>query len=287
MSGGGIPLVRPLVMGIVNTTPDSFSDGGRYADRDSAVRHGKDLARSGADVVDVGGESSRPGAEPVPERVEIDRTMDVVAALAGGGLVVSIDTTKPAVAEAALTAGARIINDIGGLRDSRMRRLAADSGAAVVIMHMRGTPATMQEDPRYDDVVAEVCSFLIERIDTAVAAGVDPACIAVDPGIGFAKSADHNLQVLRRLDEVAALGFPVMIGASRKRFLGHVTGRDRPTERDHATAAVTAVAVTAGAMLLRVHDAALTVEAARVGWAIVRETVAPWGPVAIEEGTPT
>ena len=215
----------PTVMGIVNATPDSFSDGGRYLDRDAAVEHGLGLAREGAAVLDVGGESSRPGAEPVGEAEELDRVLPVVERLAAAGERVSVDTTKLAVARAALAAGATIVNDVSAFRfDPGMAALVAEAGAGCCLVHMRGEPRTMHQDPSYGDVVSEVKAFLEERLAFAVAEGVAEDRIWLDPGIGFGKNVDHNLELLRRLGEIVAIGRPVVVGTSRKSFLGKLAG---------------------------------------------------------------
>jgi dihydropteroate synthase len=279
---GAIPLDRPLVMGVVNTTPDSFSDGGRFSDADTAVAHGLALGAAGADIIDVGGESTRPGADPVTVSEEIERTIPVVRRLASDGLIVSIDTVKPAVARAALEAGAAIINDVGGMGDAEMRAVAAEMSAGVVVMHMQGTPRTMQDNPTYADVVADIRSFLGARTRSVTESGVDPASIVIDPGIGFGKTINHNLTLLNRLEAFDSLGFPVMVGASRKRFLGTITDRPEPADRDPASAVAAAVAVLHGALIVRVHDVALSLEAVKVAWAIVREEGTPWGPVVAE-----
>lgn len=279
---GAISLDRPLIMGVVNTTPDSFSDGGRFTNVDAAIAHGTALAAAGADIIDVGGESTRPGADPVDVEEEIERTIPVIRRLAADGLVVSIDTMKPDVARAAFEAGAAIINDVGGMDDVRMREVAAGSAAGVIVMHMQGTPRTMQDDPSYDDVIADIRSFLGARTRAVSDAGVDPAAIVVDPGIGFGKSVNHNLTLLNRLDAFDALGFPVMVGASRKRFLGTLTDRPEPADRDLASAVAAAVAVLHGARIVRVHNVAVSLEAVKVAWAIVREEGTPWGPVVTE-----
>jgi dihydropteroate synthase len=247
---------HPLVMGVVNVTPDSFSDGGLYLDVDAAVAHGLELARDGAAIVDVGGESTRPGAEPVPEGVELERVVPVVERLAvHGDAVVSVDTRKAAVAEAALQAGARVVNDVWAFRhDQRLAGLVADAGAWCCLMHMRGDdPRTMQDDPVYEDVVADVKAFLEERLRFAVAEGVPEERVWLDPGIGFGKTLEHNLELLRRLDEIAAIGRPVVVGASRKSFLGRITGRE-PRGRAAATAAANVLALERGASVFRVHD---------------------------------
>ena len=245
---------RPAVMGIVNVTPDSFSDGGRYVDAAVAIEHGLRLVAGGADVLDVGGESTRPGAEPVPAEEEIRRVVPVIAGLASRTTVpISVDTMKAPVAEAALVAGATIVNDVSaGLADPGMLGLVARAGAGYVVMHMRGTPRTMQDDPRYDDVVAEVTAFLQERVAAAEAAGISRDRLLADPGIGFGKTAEHNLQLLRRLDELVGALDPVgvLVGTSRKRFLG---GKS-PADREEATLATVVWALDAGAAMVRVHD---------------------------------
>jgi dihydropteroate synthase len=253
-------MVRPSVMGVLNVTPDSFSDGGRYLEPDRALSHGLDMVAAGVDVVDVGGESSRPGAVSVPQAEELARVVPVVAALAPH-VRVSVDTVKPAVAEAALSAGATLLNDIS----ASLWPLAAEAGVGWVAMHMRGAPPTMQDDPRYDDVAAEVFAFLRDRAMKARDAGV--AEVWVDPGIGFGKTPAHNLTLLRRLPELAASGWPVLVGTSRKGFLGRLAASP-----DGAPAAVddrlegslaTAVwAMLAGASMVRVHDVGPTVQAA-------------------------
>ncbi len=279
---GVIALRRPLLMGVVNSTPDSFSDGGKFISVAAAIDHGRSMAASGADILDVGGESTRPGANPVSLDEELERTIPVVGALSDDGFIVSIDTTKPSVAEAALAAGAVIVNDVGGMGDVRMRSVAAEHGAGVVVMHMLGTPRTMQENPTYDDVVGEVAGFLAERCDATIAAGVSPEAIVIDPGIGFGKTIEHNLALLNGLGEIAKTGFPVMVGSSRKAFLGKITGRARPEDRDLASGVAVAAAIARGAAVLRVHNPAICLEAAKVAWAIVREEAAPWAPVDLE-----
>lgn len=270
---------RPVLMGVVNTTPDSFSDGGRFDTVERAVAHGLALVDAGADIVDVGGESTRPGADPVSASEEIARVVPVIDRLAADGVLVSVDTTKPEVAEAALTAGASIVNDVSGLGSAEMRVLVADSGAGAIVMHMQGTPRTMQDDPRYDDVVVEIRAFLTERLQLGVSAGISPEAVALDPGIGFGKTVEHNLAIIDRLHEFRSLGCPVVLGASRKRFLGALTGRDAPSDRDLASAVAAAIGVVRGADILRVHNVAATREAAQVAWAIVRGAGAQWAPV--------
>ena len=251
-------------MGILNVTPDSFSDGGEWFERDAAVSRGSELFFQGAAIVDVGGESTRPGAAPVPAAAERERVVPVVEALAGLGQV-SIDTSKAEVARAALAAGATYVNDVTALRgDPDMAGVVADAGCEVCLMHMLGEPRTMQEDPRCDDVVAEVAAFLEERLAGAVAAGIAEERISVDPGIGFGKTLAHNLELLARLDEIAALGRPVVVGTSRKSFLGRITGRDDPHQRVFGTIATNVLALERGARVFRVHDVAATRDALAV-----------------------
>jgi len=257
-------------MGIVNVTPDSFSDGGLFLDPARAIEHGKHLIEEGAAIVDVGGESTRPGAEPVPEAEELRRVMPVVEALAGAGAEISIDTTKAEVARRALEAGATIVNDVSALRfDPGLAALTAEAGATCVLMHMLGEPRTMQADPRYDDVVADVKAFLEERLAFAVARGIPEERVWLDPGIGFGKTVDHNLELIDRLDEIVAIGRPVVFGASRKTFLGKITGR-QVDERLAGTIAVNIIAYRRGARVFRVHDVAETADALKVTAATVR-----------------
>ncbi len=257
------------LMGVVNVTPDSFSDGGEYLDPAAAIGHGEAMLAQGADLLDVGGESTRPGAEPVAEAEELRRVVPVVQALAGAGATVSVDTSKAAVAAAALEAGATIVNDVTALRgDPQMAALCAERRAGVVLMHMPGTPRTMQDDPRYEDVVDEVKAFLAGRVEAAVAAGVAEQAIWVDPGIGFGKTLAHNLELLRRLDRLRDLGRPVLVGTSRKSFIGKVDGSP-VGERLGGTIASEVLAAAAGADVLRVHDVAETVQALRVAEAIL------------------
>ncbi|GIK77578.1 MAG: dihydropteroate synthase [Thermoleophilia bacterium] len=252
-----------LVMGIVNVTPDSFSDGGRYLDPDAAIAHGRELSAAGAGILDVGGESTRPGAAAVGAPEERSRILPVIEALAADGARISVDTSKPEVAAAALAAGAEIVNDVTALRDPAMAAVCAEARCGVVLMHMKGTPRTMQDDPTYADVVGEVRAFLAERLEAAAAAGVDRERIWVDPGIGFGKTVAHNLELIASLDRIADLGRPVVVGASRKNFIGAITGR--PVDRRlGGSIAAAVVAAFAGAAVLRVHDVAATVEALRV-----------------------
>jgi dihydropteroate synthase len=246
--------VEPLILGVVNVTPDSFSDGGAHFDARAAIAHGRRLAEEGAHILDVGGESTRPGAEPVGAEEELRRVVEVVESLAAEGRRVSIDTAKAAVARAALDAGASYVNDVTALRgDPEMAALVAEREVEVCLMHMRGEPRTMQDDPRYDDVTAEVAAFLGERAAHAQAAGVRPEMICVDPGIGFGKTGEHNLTLLRRLGEIVTLGYPVLVGVSRKRFLGAITGEDEGG-RVVAGVAASLEALRRGAWMVRVHD---------------------------------
>jgi dihydropteroate synthase len=253
----------PLVMGVVNVTPDSFSDGGLFLDADAAVAHGEQLVSEGAAVLDVGGESTRPGAEPVSLDEELERVVPVVEGLRRHQ--VSIDTRKRAVAETALQAGARVVNDVSAFRhEPEMAGLVASAGAGCCLMHMLGgDPRTMQDDPVYDDVVSDVKAFLEERLEFAVSEGVPEEKVWLDPGIGFGKTLDHNLELLRRLDEIAAIGRPVVVGTSRKSFLGKLTGRPAP-ERVAGTVATNVMALERGASIFRVHDVAPNVEALTV-----------------------
>ena len=276
---------RCAVIGIINVTPDSFSDGGRYLDRDDAVAHGLALRAKGADLIDVGGESTRPGARRVDTATEIARVVPVVRELAASGVPCSVDTTRAAVAEAALEAGAIIVNDVsGGLADPAMATTMARCRAPWILMHWRGHSDTMDQLANYSDVVAEVRAELVARVDAAVLAGVDPGALVLDPGLGFAKKAAHNWALLGHLDVLTELGFPVLVGASRKRFLGTLlagaAGQARPCDgRDTATAAVSALAAAAGAWGVRVHDAAASRDAVAVAAAWQAGATAParWG----------
>jgi dihydropteroate synthase len=259
------------VMGVLNVTPDSFSDGGLYLDADAAVAHAAQMAADGAAIVDVGGESTRPGAQPVPEAEELRRVVPVVERIAlAAQPVVSVDTRTLAVAEAALQAGARIVNDVSAFREApEMAGLVASSGASCCLMHMLGDdPRTMQADPRYDDVVSEVKAFLEERLAFALGEGVPEERIWLDPGIGFGKTADHNLELLRRLDEIVEIGRPVVVGTSRKSFLGRITGRPE-RERVAGTVAANVLAYERGASIFRVHDVPEAVDSLRVAAATV------------------
>jgi len=271
-----LPLAFPCVMGIVNVTPDSFSDGGLHADTDSAVAHGLLLADEGAAILDIGGESTRPGSLPVPLDEELARVVPVIERLAAATpALLSIDTTKAAVARAALDAGATIVNDVTALRgDAAMAALVAERGCPVCLMHMLGEPRTMQDDPRYDDVVAEVAAFLEERLTAAVAAGVREEQVLLDPGIGFGKTVQHNLLLLAHLDRLTALGRPLVLGASRKRFIGTLLGAE-PRERTSGTVATTVLGLARGAAVVRVHDVRPNVEALRVAQAVLAVDGAP------------
>jgi len=256
-NGRVLPLgERVHVMGILNVTPDSFSDGGLFFDRDAAIKHGQRLADEGADILDVGGESTRPGAAPVSADDEAERVVPVIEALASKtDVTVSVDTSKASVARRALDAGAQIVNDVAAGRfDEALLPLAAERRAPVVLMHMRGEPRTMQKDPRYADVVGEIAAFLDDRADAAVAAGVNRDGIVIDPGFGFGKTREHNLVLLRRLREFRCLGFPVLAGTSRKSFIGATLGALPIEERLEGTAATVALAVANGASIVRVHD---------------------------------
>ncbi|HEU4975838.1 MAG TPA: dihydropteroate synthase [Baekduia sp.] len=263
------------IMGIVNVTPDSFSDGGEWFERDAAVTHGLRLASEGAAILDVGGESTRPRALPVPEAEERARTEPVVRALARTGATVSIDTTKVSVAEAALAAGATYVNDVTAFRgEPDIAGLVADRRARCCLMHMLGDPRTMQEDPRYDDVVDDVRAFLEARAEFAVREGVREELIDVDPGIGFGKTLAHNLELLRRLDEIAALGFRVLVGVSRKSFIHRVADVPDPHDRVPGTIAANVLALERGARVFRVHDVAQ----ARQALVVAAATLDPDGP---------
>ncbi len=264
------PLPEPVVMGVVNVTPDSFSDGGAWLDPDAAIAHGHALVAQGAAILDVGGESTRPGAEPVSAAEELHRVLPVLHGLAGAGARLSIDTSKAAVAAAAIDAGATLVNDVTALRgDPEMAALIAQRGCGVCLMHMLGEPRTMQRDPRYEDVVTDVRAFLQQRLEHAVAQGIARERIWLDPGIGFGKTIDHNLALLARLDEIVALGRPVVVGTSRKTFLGTITGR-APADRVAGTIATNVLALARGARIFRVHDVAEAHDALLVAAATLR-----------------
>jgi dihydropteroate synthase len=263
-----------MIMGVLNVTPDSFSDGGRYLDPDSAVARGLSMWEDGADIVDVGGESTRPGSEGVDAATEIGRVVPVVAALAARGVAVSIDTSKPEVATAALDAGAVAVNDVTAMAADGMAGVVAESQCGVVLMHMHGEPRSMQNDPVYEDVVGEVAAFLTERAKEAEASGVAADRIAIDPGIGFGKTVDHNLVLLADgIGTLASTGYPVLVGASRKSFLGALGVGERPEDREAATVAAHTLAIAAGAAVIRVHDVRSGLESALTADAIVRAVV--------------
>jgi dihydropteroate synthase len=258
------------VMGVVNVTPDSFSDGGLFLDAERAVEHGRELVAEGADLLDIGGESTRPGSEGVSAEEELGRVRPVLEGLAGAGVPISIDTSKRAVAEVALDVGAGIVNDVTALRfDPELADLCAERDCGVVLMHMLGTPRTMQEDPTYDDAVEDVKAFLAERIEFAIDRGIAEERIWVDPGIGFGKTLEHNLELLRRLGELRALGRPVCVGTSRKSFIGRITGRE-VGERLGGTVASNVLALANGAEIFRVHDVRAVREALAVAEAVMR-----------------
>lgn len=264
-------LERPLVMGIVNVTPDSFSDGGRHFDAARAIAHGRQLVEEGADLLDIGGESSRPGAQSVSAEEELRRVLPVIEALAGVGVPLSVDTVKPEVMRRAAAAGASVINDIAALQAPGALEAAAASDAAVCLMHMQGEPRTMQADPHYGDVVAEVHGFLAQRVAAAQAAGIARERIIVDPGFGFGKRLEHNLALLRQLARFGDLGACVLAGLSRKSMLGELTGR-KVSQRDTASVAAALLAAQNGAKILRVHDVAST-----------RDALAVWQAVATKD----
>lgn len=265
-----LDLRLPCIMGIVNVTPDSFSDGGRFLDPEEALAQSLSLVREGAGIIDIGGESTRPGSDAVGEDEELRRVVPVVEALAARvGVPISVDTVKASVARGSLEAGAAIINDISALRaDPGMVDVVADSGCAVCLMHMLGEPKTMQDNPVYKDVVGEVLAFLEERMSFALAHGVREEQILVDPGIGFGKTVEHNLVLLRELDRFRELGRPILLGTSRKRFLGSILG-SAPRERAVGTVATTVIGLLAGAHIFRVHDVKPNFEALRVGLAVL------------------
>ncbi len=282
---------RTLVMGVVNVTPDSFSDGGEWFEPDAAIAHGRELLGEGADVLDVGGESTRPGAGRVPVEAELARVLPVISALAAEGAVVSVDTTRAVVAERAVAAGARIVNDVsGGLADPAMAEVVARTGVAYVCMHWRGHADVMDDLEDYDDVVTDVRDELAARVDALLAAGVRREQVVLDPGLGFSKAGSSNWPLLARLRELEALGLPVLVGASRKRFLGHLLARSDgrpvpPLLRDDATAAVTTLAAASGAWCVRVHAVRASADAVRVAaaWGRARDEVVRPGDATAAE----
>ncbi|HEY8888025.1 MAG TPA: dihydropteroate synthase [Gallionella sp.] len=256
-------LSRPLVMGIVNVTPDSFSDGGKHLQRDAALAHAQQLITEGADILDIGGESTRPGARPVSIQEEMDRVLPIIEELRDAAVPISIDTFKPEVMLAAIAAGAQMVNDINALQDAAAMNAVAASHAAVCLMHKQGNPQTMQEQPVYQNAVAEVRAFLGERIAAAEAAGIQRDRIVIDPGFGFGKTLAHNLALLQGLNELTALGVPVLAGLSRKSMLGALTGQD-VAQRLPASVAAALIAVQRGANIVRVHDVRATVDALKI-----------------------
>jgi len=264
-----LDLSRPLLMGIVNVTPDSFSDGGLHADTGAAVAHARALLQAGADILDIGGESTRPGAQPVSLDEELHRVIPVIEALAGEGVPLSIDTYKPEVMRAAVAAGASLINDVFALRQPGALEAAAQTSAAVCLMHMQGTPQTMQADPHYADVVTEVTGFLAQRVAACEAAGIDRHRIVVDPGFGFGKSTAHNIALLRGLGSIVrGTGQPLLAGLSRKSVLGRITAREQAADRVAGSVASALIAVQNGARLLRVHDGEATLDMVRIWQAL-------------------
>ncbi|MBI2286405.1 MAG: dihydropteroate synthase [Nitrosomonadales bacterium] len=261
-------LSRPLVMGIVNVTPDSFSDGGQHFQRDAALAHAQQLIAEGADIIDIGGESTRPGAQPIGVQEELDRVLPIIEGLRGAPVPISIDTCKPQVMQAAIAADVQMVNDINALQDAAAMNAVATGNVAVCLMHKQGNPQTMQTQPHYQNVVAEVGEFLRERIAAAEAAGIRREHIVIDPGFGFGKTLAHNLDLLRRLDKLRELGVPVLAGLSRKSMLGALTGREAG-DRVAASVAAALIAVQNGASIVRVHDVRETVDALKI-WNAVK-----------------
>ena len=260
----------PLIMGVLNVTPDSFSDGGEYLQRDAAVKWGLEMMGQGADIIDIGGESTRPGSAPVPQAEQIQRVLPVIEELVSrGDKPISIDTSSSEVARRSLAAGASIVNDVSaGRADAGMFELLAEAGCPVVLMHMQGSPADMQLEPSYEDVVGQITAFLAKAIERATSAGVHRDRIIIDPGIGFGKTVAHNLEILANLEKLACLNRPILVGTSRKSFIGRVLGVESPAERIWGTAATVALAVAAGAHILRVHDVAQMRQVAQMAHAI-------------------
>ncbi len=270
-----LPVGRIAVMGVLNVTPDSFSDGGRFLDIDRALEHARRMVAEGADLIDVGGESTRPGADPVPAEEEIRRVLKVVGTLAFDGIAVSIDTSKPKVAKACLDAGAVVVNDVTALRDDEMAQVCARAGCKVCLMHMQGEPRTMQANPTYKDVVLEVGDELLAAAERAQERGVKRENVWIDPGIGFGKSVAHNLQLINDLDEIVEIGYPVLVGVSRKSFIGKLLGSSEgPSsvdERLEGSVAAQVIAQMKGAMIIRTHDVAATFRAATIAQAILNQ----------------
>lgn len=265
-----LDLSRPLVMGIVNATPDSFSDGGQHLQREAAIAHARRLIAEGADIVDIGGESTRPGAQPVSAQEELERVLPIIEGLRGIAVPISVDTCKPEVMRAAISAGASMVNDINALQDAAALDAVAASGVAVCLMHKQGNPQTMQQQPHYQNVVVEVRDFLRERIAAAEAAGIARERIVIDPGFCFGKTLAHNLDLLRHLDRLRELGMPIMAGLSRKSMLGTITGRE-VGDRVAASVATALIAVQRGASIVRVHDVRETVDALKI-WNAINES---------------
>jgi dihydropteroate synthase len=269
---GQLKIDRPLVMGVVNVTPDSFSDGGKFLDPEAAIVQAKRLVEQGADLLDIGGESSRPGSDSLPAKEELERILPVIEGVVGEVRVpISVDTCKPEVAGKVLDMGAHIINDITGLADPDLAGIVAEHGAGIVIMHMQGTPSTMQKDPRYDDVVADIMRFLRERIALAEEKGIARESIMIDPGIGFGKTAEHNLEITCRLKEFKSIGLPVLIGMSRKSFIGKVLDRE-VEDRLSGGLAMLSMSIQNGASIIRTHDVKESVDAAKMTWAALSST---------------
>jgi len=261
---------HPLLMGVVNVTPDSFSDGGRFERPETAIAHALQLHQQGADILDIGGESTRPGAQPVGEQVELDRVIPVIEGIrAATDVLISIDTSKPGVMLAAVRAGADMINDVNALRAPQAIRVAADLAVPVCLMHMQGEPRTMQKDPRYGRVVDDIMAFFSARVRACLAAGLPAERIVLDPGFGFGKTLDHNLELLAGLERIGRSGHPVLVGLSRKSMLGAITGREQPDQRVAASVAAALLAAQRGAAIIRVHDVAETADALAV-WRAVR-----------------
>ncbi|HTE15349.1 MAG TPA: dihydropteroate synthase [Burkholderiales bacterium] len=264
-----LSLTRPLIMGVLNVTPDSFSDGGKYIELNQILTRANALTAEGADVIDIGGESTRPGAAPVSLEEERRRVLPALERLAGGGVPVSIDTHKPALMREAIASGASMINDVSGFRDAGAFEAVADSGVAICIMHMQGEPRTMQQNPHYDNIISDVSGYLADRVHAAEAAGIARERIVIDPGFGFGKTLEHNLTLLRELRTFRALGCAVLAGLSHKTMLGKITGRD-PAERVYASVSAAMIAVQNGAQMVRVHDVAATRDALAVLAAVGR-----------------
>jgi dihydropteroate synthase len=263
---------RGVIMGVLNVTADSFSDGGRWLDPDAAVAHAAAMAEEGAEIIDVGGESTRPGADPVTEAEELRRVLPVIERLASDPrFVISIDTMKPSVARAALECGASIVNDVTGLRDPAMRVVVSETGAGAIAMHMQGTPQTMQHEPYYGDVAGEVGEFFRQTFDACLVSGIDPMHLAFDPGIGFGKTVEHNLALLRQLEALRVSGRPIVLGVSRKSFIGKVLGSCDVDDREWPTVALTSYGRTKGANIVRVHEVKPNVDALRMTEAIMNE----------------